>query len=263
MSMLIKVAAVQSRLGQYLTLEERLHVFKQRPDFVCLPEYCLIDDTQTDFARAALLIKDNLEYLSHLSREWDTCLIAGSVAEADSEAIYNSAYIFQRGDLVGRYRKLSPVAGEINRGILPGDRIFIKEIEDIRIAVLICADALNPGLFDVLAKNEIDLIFIPTTSPLRPAERQAEKHKRDCDIYLAGSRKASAYIVKACGVGSLFGKPLQGRSLIVSPWDIMRRVPIYAEDQPAVLTATLDIEELRDFRSKQKKISRMADINES
>lgn len=250
--MLIKVAAVQSRMGVPFTLEEKLHIFKQRADFVCLPEYYLVDETQEDFSRAAMVIKDNLDYLRTLSFEFDTCLIAGSVAEADGDAIYNSSYIFNRGDFVGRYRKLSPVDGEIRRGILPGDKIFTARIDDINIAVLICADALNQSLFDTIFEKEVDVIFIPTTSPYRPVERKAEKHRRDNDIYLSGSRRSAAYIVKTCGVGELFRKPLQGRSLIVSPWDFIKRIPEYAEHQPAVLTALLDIDELREFKKKSR-----------
>ena len=33
--MLIKIAAVQAELGQPLSLEEKIYIFKQRPDFVC------------------------------------------------------------------------------------------------------------------------------------------------------------------------------------------------------------------------------------
>jgi len=250
--MLIKVAAVQGRMGVPFTLEEKLHIFKQRADFVCLPEYCLIDGSQADFSRAAMVIKENLDYLRALSFEFDTCLIAGSVAEADGDAVYNSSYIFNRGDFVGRYRKLSPVDGELRSGILPGDKLYMTKIDDVRIAVLICADALNQSLFETIFKHDVDIIFIPTTSPYKPAERKSEKHRRDKEIYLSGSRKAAAYIVKTCGVGKLFSRPLQGRSLIASPWDFIKRVPEYAEQEPTVLTALLDIGELREFKKKAR-----------
>ena len=250
--MLIKVMAVQSKLGRPLSLEEKLHIFKQQPDFVCLPEYCMIDEDDPDFSRSALKIKDNLTYLRNLSLEFSTCLIGGSVVEGDKENLYNSAYIFSKGDYVGRYRKLNPVSGEVEKGILPGDKILTSTVDDIKIAVLICADALNPGLFELLYEKEVDIIFIPTTSPHRPAESKAEKHKRDCEVYLAGAVKASAYLVKTCGIGPLFGKPLQGRSLMVAPWGFLRRVPIYTEMDTAILTAALDIYEIRDFRRKRK-----------
>jgi len=253
--MLIKVTAVQSRLGQELTLEQKLHIFKQRPDFVCLPEYCMVNESDPDFTRAALKIKDNLEYLRNLSVEFGTCLVAGSVVEGDQDALFNSSYVFDRGNIVGRYRKLNPVDGEFDSGILPGDKLFTVTVEDIKIAVLICADALNPALFDLLFAQEVDLIFIPTTSPFRPAESKSEKLKRDKTIFLSAAQNSSAYIIKTCGIGSLFRKPLQGRSLIVSPWEIIKRVPTYAEDEPTILTATLDIDEIREFRHKRKSLN--------
>ncbi|UCD17366.1 MAG: carbon-nitrogen hydrolase family protein [Candidatus Zixiibacteriota bacterium] len=250
--MLIRVVAVQSQLGEKLSLEEKLHIFRKRPDFICLPEYSLIDKTMPDFSRAALNIKANLLYLQHLSGELDTCLIAGSVVEADRDSLYNSAYLFNRGEILGRYRKLNPVAGEISKGILPGDRLFTAEVENIRIGILICADALNLSLFEVMAREEVDVIFIPTTSPYRPAESKSQKHKRDNDIYVRGARTASAFIVKTCGVGTLFSKPLQGRSLIASPWDIPARIPLHQESERIALSAVLDIAEIRDFRRKKK-----------
>ena len=249
--MLIKVAAVQSRMGIPLTLEDKLHIFKQKADFVCFPEYFLINEAQKDFSRAALSIKDNLDYLKTLSIELDTCLIGGSVAEGDGEALYNSTYVIDRGAIVGQYRKLSPVEGELRKGILPGDKLFITEIKKVRIAILICADALNGNLFEAIGQRKVDIVFIPTTSPYRPAERKSEKIKRDNEIYLAGAARSGSYIVKTCGVGSLFGKPLQGRSMIVAPWDFIKKIPDYMEQEPNVLTALLDIDEVREFRKKR------------
>jgi predicted amidohydrolase len=250
--MLVKVAAVQSCLGRKLTLEEKLLVFKHRPDFVCLPEYFLIDETMPDFIRASLAIKDNLSYLKNLSSELSLCLIAGSVVEAQGDSLFNCSYLFNRGLKIGCYRKLNPVSGEIAKGIMPGEGLFVSEVDDLRIAILICADAININLFGLLGEMDVDIIFIPTTSPYRPGESKSEKHKRDNEIYLAGARAAAAYVVKTCGVGTLFGKPLQGRSLIASPWGILQRVDYYSEFSGCILTSILDIDEIRDFRRKGK-----------
>ncbi|MEW5923075.1 MAG: carbon-nitrogen hydrolase family protein [Candidatus Zixiibacteriota bacterium] len=251
--MLIKVIAAQIELGRTLNLEENLMIFKQRPDFVCLPEYFLVEKTSPDFARSALKIRDNVQYLQTLSDGLSTCLIGGSVVEAEGDSLYNSCYIFNRGQSIGRYRKLNPVEGEMNKGILPGDRIFSAVIEDVRVAVLICADALNIGIFEELARHKIDIIFIPTTSPFRPGETRLEKFKRDNDIYVRGAEVSSSYIVKCCGIGTLFGKKLQGRSLVASPWGIIRRVEPHAEQSESLMSLVLDIEELRDFRNKKKR----------
>jgi predicted amidohydrolase len=179
-------------------------------------------------------------------------LIGGSIVEADNYALYNSSYIFNRGQMLGRYRKLNPVDGELRRGILPGDKFFAVEVEGIRIGVMICADALNADLFEAINSKAVDIIFIPTTSPFREGEGKREKQKRDLEIFQTGAQKASSFIVKTCGVGSLFGKRLQGRSLIASPWSIIKRVDIFAESSRCILTATLDIDEIREFRRHQK-----------
>jgi len=248
---LVKVIAAQIDMGRRLSLEENLLIFKQRPDFLCLPEYFIIDNTMPDFARAALTIKENLDYLKSLSEALSTCLIGGSVVEAQGDSLFNSCYIFNRGDMAGRYRKLNPVGGETNKGILPGDKIFTAVIDDIRIAVLICADALNTAIFERLAEYQVDIIFIPTTSPYRKGESKLVKFKRDNDIYVRGANMSCSYIVKCCGVGTLFGKPLQGRSLITSPWGLLSRIEPHAENSSSIMSMILDIDELRDFRRKR------------
>jgi predicted amidohydrolase len=261
--MLITVAAAQTRIGSRLSLEEKLHLFKQRPDFICLPEYCLIDNSALDFGRAAMASRDNLQYLRSLSHELSCALIAGSIVEAEGDSLYNASYLFRDGKLLGRYRKLNPVSGEMEKGILPGDRLFICVVDEVRIAVLICADALNPNLFEYMGRKEVDIIFIPTTSPYRPGESKSEKFKRDNDIYLRGAEASMAFIVKTCGVGSIFGKPLQGRSLIAAPWGLLKRVDYYSEATPCVLTSVLDIDELRDFRRKNRALRKRHIIREA
>ncbi len=249
--MLIRVVAVQAELGQQLTLEEKLHIFKRKPDFVCLPEYFMVGNAIPDFTRSALQIKENLDYIQRLSIELDTCLIGGSVVESDGDSLYNSSYLYNRGCKLGKYRKLNPVSGEIAKGILPGDKIYVRDVEGIRIGIMICADALNPGLFELMAVEQVDIIFIPTTSPLKPAESKSEKQKRDRDIYVNGASLANAFIVKTCAVGSLFSKPLQGRSLIAAPWGIENRVQFHEELDKAIISTVLDVGGLREFRRKK------------
>jgi hypothetical protein len=53
-------------------------------------------------------------------------------------------------------------------------------------------------------------------------------------------------------VGSLFGRPLQGRSLVAAPWGLLSRVQTYDENRPRFLSVTLDVGELREFRRLRK-----------
>ena len=55
---------------------------------------------------------------------------------------------------------------------------------------------------------------------------------RDREIFLRGAREAGAPIVKAGGTGRLFGRPLQGRSLVATPAEIVFRTPFDEEREP-------------------------------
>jgi predicted amidohydrolase len=250
--MLTKIVAVQARMGQPLTLDEKVHIFKQQPDFICFPEYYLLDNTVTDYARAALRVHDYLDYFQQLSSEFGTYLIAGTVVEPVRDKLHNTAHIFDRGLLIGKYRKQHPVPREIERGISPGDRHFVFDHEDARVGILICGDVFHPERFAELGGHDCDLIFIPITSPFRKDDTPEAKFARDQKYFVDGARLSGAYVIKTCGVGEIFGHPLQGRSLIAAPWGIELRVDISAEQDKRLLSVTLDLSELRDFRRKMR-----------
>ncbi len=250
--MLVKVVAVQARMGEPLSLEEKLHILREQPEFVCLPEYYLLDDSIEDFHRAAIYCAEYLKYLQRLSDELGTCLIAGTVVEAEGDRLYNTCYVINRGTVIGRYRKRNPVPGEIAKGISPGSEPLILEIDDVRVGVLICGDVFDPLLYRQMHDLGTDIIFIPTTSAYRPADSLSRKAYRDEIYFRHGAELAGAYVVKACGVGRIFKHPLQGRSLIAAPWGLLSRVQADSEQSKRLLGEILDIAELRDFRSKYR-----------
>ncbi len=250
--MLIKVVALQTRVGQKLSLEEKIYLFKQRPDFVCLPEYALIDESIPDYHRAALYRREQLDYLSHLSDELSTCLIAGTVVDAVDDRLYNACYVINRGFTIGRYFKRFPVEREQLRGISPGKQNLVLEVDGLRFGVMICGDVFYPELYSQLGQASVDMIFVPTTSLYRPDDSLSMKHRRDNDYFMAGARCSGAYVVKVCGVGRIFNRPLQGRSLIAAPWGVLERVEGGDEQQERCLVATLDVDELREFRGKYR-----------
>ncbi len=257
--MLVKVVAVQAVMGGRLTLEAKIHIFKQRPDFVCLPEYYLIDHMVTDYQRAALRQNEYLDYLCRLSDELHTCIVGGTIVEAAEGHLYNTAFVIDRGSILGKYRKRYPVPGELAKGISAGSENFVMNFDGIRVGMMICGDVFYPHMFDELRNDGADIIFVPTTSLYRPDDSLSQKKHRDQKFFLAGAAQASAYVVKVCGVGEIFGRPLQGRSLIAAPWGILQQTTMYEEQQQRILTATLDIAEVREFGQKlQANLTRAA-----
>lgn len=251
--MLVKTVVVQSRIGQRLSLEEKIHIFKQQPDFVCLPEYIFVDGDTPDLASDARRRSEHLQYLTRLSADLGTCLIGGSVIEQEGDRFYNTSYLINRGNVLGHYRKRHPVDGEAAGGISAGAETVSFDIEGVEVGLMICGDVFYPEMYAEMAERSVDVLFIPTTSAYRPDDTPARKRDRDLRYFVEGARTSGAYVAKACGIGALYGKPLQGRSLIAAPWDVMARIDPDFELEPRTLTVTLDIDELRDFRRKHRR----------
>lgn len=253
--MLRRVTVIQTACGRMLGREESLLVFRQRPDFVVLPEYYNVDPHRRDPVHNASRAAEYLQYCRTLSDRFGTVLIAGTAIEWEHDRFYNTAHIFDRGISIGRYRKVNPTLRERENGISPGEEIGVFEIDGVRFAVIICADVFQRVNFTRLAEREADIVFIPTTSPLRPMETVTDKFARDKAIFVAGARQSGGYLVKCCASGRLWDRDLQGRSLVAAPWGIITRVPPMEEDKGRILSVTLDIAELREFRAKWRQVA--------
>jgi predicted amidohydrolase len=151
---------------------------------------------------------------------------------ADGTGWHNTAVMFEDGREIGRYRKIRLMPGEIANGARPGSDPAAFVVRGVRVAPVICADVLDPATFDRIAALDADLIVAPVASPFLAADTADAKERRDREIFLAGATRARAAIVKVCGVGSIFGRPLQGRSLVVSPEGVHFRVPFDREGEP-------------------------------
>lgn len=249
--MLRKITIIQCPNGRPLTTEDSLFIFKQRPDFVILPEYYNVDPDHRNTSVNASRTGEYLAYCRELSCRFDTNLIAGTAVELDGKIFYNTSFVFSKNKLIGRYRKQHPTENEKRNGIISGNEYLVLNVDGIRISILICADVLYPKNFEKLFKLKPDLIFVPTTSPFRPYETIRAKFERDQNIFVDGARKAGSYIVKCCAVGKLWGGVLQGRSLVAAPWGIFTRISPDEEDKKRIISIILDIAELREFRKKK------------
>lgn len=249
--MLIKVVAMQLPLGRGLTLSEKISLVKQRPDLVILPEYQLIEPTVPDHVRAALEAPRYREYLAHLSDELSTTIVGGSLIEATAHGLVNLSLVYDRGNELARYEKQFPMPGEIKAGIAAGKGPVVVEVDGINLGLLICGDVLHEAAFRSLEQLQPDLIAVPTASPYRPDDNAILKEARDETHFRRGAEIAGAYVVKCGGIGTLFGRPLQGRTLVAAPWGILERVEPSQEQRMRMITLTLDISELREFRKRQ------------
>lgn len=250
--MLRKVTIVQCEVGRQLTRDENLLIFKQRPDFVIFPEYYNVDPERRDTARNSGEAYDRLQYCQTLSDRFHTTIIAGTAISSLAGKFYNTCYIYSRGEFIGSYYKVNPTENERKHGISAGSSFDQFEIDGVRFSIMICADVLTPDNFVQIRAHEPDIVFIPTTSPLKPDETIREKFARDNSIFIDGALAAGCFLVKCCAIGNLWGGALQGRSLVTAPWGILNRISPEEESRPRMLSIILDIDELREFRRKKE-----------
>jgi predicted amidohydrolase len=235
----MKVAACQQPLHEPLsdqTLQE-LHTFK--PDFVSLPEHYPLLKGLHDIHQAASVFIQRKRYLESVSAELSTVVVGGTLTESTAEGYYNTCYIFDSGNEVGSYRKVYPTAREQEAGVLKGSEFKMFEVHGIRVGVLICADVLFETSFKELLALRCEVVFVPTASPFRAGESVEEKFERDQSIFVEGARKLNCPVIKTCGVGTTFGHPIQGRSLIATPQGVLTRAEPHQENDQLILFATL------------------------
>jgi len=232
----MRVAAYQGRCTGRLTRAALAQLERAAPDVLVLPEYFLVPPEARSHREAAGHAEAGLRHVEEVSRRLGAVVAGGSFVERDGSSWYNSSPLFDSGRLLAIQRKLSPTERELlTAGISPGTETRVVAARGVRFATLVCADVLERGRFARLGERGVDFILVPTLSPLRAGEPLEAKRERDHEIFLEGARAAQAVVVKACGIGSLFGGRLQGRSLIVAPEGFLARVPISGEQRPRLL----------------------------
>lgn len=241
MSRRLKVAALQKRSGSVVSPGELDRLKASRVDLICLPEYFFIPDRVRNQIETINHRETILKTLEAYSRRLVGTVVGGTLVEREGPRYYNACHVFDSGRYAGVYRKMYPTSHEIGVGISPGEKYSVFEVRGIRLAVLICADVLFTESFYALAELNVDVIAVPTTSPFLPDDTAADKERRDRDIYIEGARITGAHIVKACGVGYLMGRRLQGRSLICNRNGILAQVPIMNEALEATLITEIDL----------------------
>lgn len=246
--MLVNIALVQHTVGDPVGIDLKLHLFRKRADFICFPEYWGAVSSMSDLGELSLASHGQRAVMSRLSADLRTIVIGGTVVVLNPAGMMNTAPVFDRGRPLGEYSKRYPTPSELKRGIVPGPGPRTWTHRRVTFGIAICADCLTPETFDRYARLGTDILFVPNASPYRPGDSAEAKFQRDEEIFVAGAKRMGAYIVKVCGVGEIFGHPLQGRSLVAAPWGVLNRVPPSEENRSQVLAVTLSTDELHEFR---------------
>ena len=150
-----------------------------------------------------------------------TALGSLAVARADGRWANRSFVIDPAGSIAARYDKIhmfdvqlaSGEAWRESAAYVPGEEVVTAETPLGRLGLTVCYDVRFPALFELLGRQNCDVISIPAAFTV-PTGR-AHWHL----LQRARAVEASAFVVAAAQVGEHEdGRRTYGHSLVVDPW---------------------------------------------
>lgn len=180
-------------------------------------------------------------FLSELAKKHQVNIVGGSIANRVNETLYNTNYTFNRhGEEVSTYHKIhlfSP--SKEDKRFTAGDKIHIFTLDQIKCAVIICYDIRFCELVRMVALEGIDVLFVPAAWPVdRLTHWQILNQARAIENQI--------FIAAINGSGSFRNFHLAGHSMIIDPWGT---ILAEADASPSIVTATINLGELRDIRN--------------
>lgn len=212
-------------------------------DLVVLPELWQhgIPDFSTCKEKAETLTGKTAGFLSKQARALSAYLIGGSIIEKHRGKLYNTSPVFDpNGQMISSYRKrhLTSYHSHESKVLSPGNDTQVITTPFAKIGLAICYDLRFPMLFKDLVLAGAEVLVVPAAWPMTRMEAWES-------LCRARAVENQAYLI-ACGTA---GGGLLGRSMIVDPWGV--KVASLGE-QEGVLKATLNLEQLREFRRELK-----------
>jgi predicted amidohydrolase len=196
-----------------------------------------------DYKRLAMHAAETphvLEKICALAAQYNMVLVGSLPEEADGK-IFNTAYIVDRGNLCGSYRKLHMFStmGE-DRFLSPGERTLVLPTSVGQLGIAICYDLRFPELFRKMSLDGAEMICLPAEWP-----KPRQEHWRT--LLRARAIENQLFVVAAncCG---LQGKlDFFGMSLLLSA-----KGEVLAEGGgvDTELVATFDYQEMVDYRKQ-------------
>ena len=242
----MQVAAVQfdiaweDKEANHATIERMLAEARiTAGTFVLLPE---LGDTGFSFNLDRIVDEASLAWARSLAKRLGIWLQAGYPQRGpDGKGRNCAAIISPQGELLGTYQKVHPFSyGREVEHYAGGDHLLVRTCGEAVVCPLICYDLRFPELWRHGAAVGAEVF---TVGANWPATRQ--EHWRA--LLNARAIENQAYVVGANRVGADPHLHYVGGSIIVSPTG---RIVAEASAEPAVLTADLDLGELRKWRAE-------------
>jgi predicted amidohydrolase len=141
--------------------------------------------------------------------------IVGFTEMADGGRLYNSAAVFQRGSVVGIYRKLYPA---INRSVYEaGCKVPVFQAGELTLGIVICNDSNYFEPARLMAARGATALFVPTNNGLPPTRAHAGLVTQSRNVDIARAVENSMWVIRADVAGRTDELLSYGSSGIVDP----------------------------------------------
>ncbi|ATC88175.1 bifunctional GNAT family N-acetyltransferase/carbon-nitrogen hydrolase family protein [Pseudoalteromonas sp. NZS127_1] len=207
---IVRVGAVQWQMRCVESVEEMLKqveyfvdtVSDYKSDFILFPEFFNAplmglgnQSNQTEAIRYLAEYTETFKNaMSRMAIEYNANIITGSMPLAEDDKIYNVSYLCHRSGKIDEQRKIHITPHEQNDWVIQGgDKIAVFETDAGRVGIQICYDVEFPELSRILAKQGLDILFVPfwtdtKNSYLRVRHcAQARAIENECYVVIAGS----------------------------------------------------------------------------
>jgi predicted amidohydrolase len=258
MKFTIAVAQIDSVLGDLsANIEKHIALANKASEkgaqLVVFPELSLtgysVKDMNWDLA---VNINQNSERLQPLiDKSRSISILAGGVEEDESFRIFNTAFLFEDGQVRVAHRKTYPPTYgmfEEMRYFARGDTIQPVQSKLGKLGVLVCEDLWHISLPYILAEAGAQIIIALVASPTRLGgnEKELQTAVVNTENHKTYARLLSSYIVFCNRVGFEDGVNFWGGSSIVAPdGDVIASAKLFDED---LLIALIDEHEVRRAR---------------
>ncbi len=207
---IVRLGLIQWQMRLYKDLNELMQqaeyfidaVSGYRADFALFPEFFnapLMSEynhlSEPDAIRMlAGFTEDITKRFAELAITYNINIITGSMPELVNNNLYNVGYLCKRDGGMERFEKLHVTPDEAKIwGLQGGDIIQAFDTDAGRVGVLICYDIEFPELSRLLAKEGIDILFVPFLTDTQNGYSrvrscaQARAIENECYVAIAGS----------------------------------------------------------------------------
>lgn len=205
-----------------------------------LPEMWATGFAYKDLNRLAARTGEIVAEIAALSAQY-SMVIVGSLPEAHEEKVYNTAFVLDKGELKGKYRKIHLFSlMQEDRSFDGGDSWLLAETSVGRVGVFICYDLRFPELARRLAVEGAEILVVPGEWP-----KPRQEHWRTLLRARAIENQLFVVATNCCGVSGRLD--FFGMSMIIDP-----KGELLAEAgcEPQNITAVLDFEEMAAWRQQ-------------